>query len=139
MTATSLAAARQSLRESRVPRITSIWAVPEYRAISAAMPVKSLDGLIKQRTLRKPFSSNAASTRDPMKPDAPVTSIWSSGPIMGSLSFIRSDRASEEAMILVVKGLFSEYCGHRKNQEPRHQMVLQLIPGLIAYGRTRRG
>src|ERR1700722_1677284 len=82
MTATSLTAASQSARDRRFPLRTSISEPAGRRSIIASIPAISLEGLTKQTTLRNPRSSKLCSTRDPMKPAAPVIRIRSSGPTM---------------------------------------------------------
>ena len=79
--ATSLLAASQSSRDRRFPLRTSIRAPGGRLSIIASTPASSLEGRTKQTRLRNPRSSRHWSTRDPMKPAAPVTRIRSFGPI----------------------------------------------------------
>ena len=57
--------------------LISIAAVFSWAAIACLSLLASLDGRMKQRTWRKPYSRSVWTTLVPMKPAAPVTSMRS--------------------------------------------------------------
>src|SRR6266576_2488137 len=74
----SLAAPRQSSGERRFAVIISTLATPQWGRISSCILHETPEDRVTQRMRQNPSSSNRKSTLLPMKPEAPVTRIWSS-------------------------------------------------------------
>src|ERR1700722_16391735 len=87
MSTTSFDATAQSSRERRLPLTVSMRAPSRHRLRRASILSILLEGRAKQRRLRKPRSSRASTSLDPMKPAAPVIRIRSSRPTMEESPF----------------------------------------------------
>src|SRR5579859_2532476 len=102
MRATSLLAAMQSWRESRLPFMILTWE-PFGRCLSALSILACLlEGRAKQTRFRKPRSSKPSTTLAPIKPPAPVTRIGSSDETTKEprLSFISEPRIRCQPQLL---------------------------------------